>query len=80
MAQIVVRNIDDDVMRSFRRRAEAQGTSAEQAVRDLIEAAAREHEAWGVFANRSMQLRERLRGTGYAVGDVAADTRSDRER
>jgi len=37
-----VRGIDDEVMRQFRERAKKQGKSAEQAVRELIEGAARE--------------------------------------
>ena len=36
MAQMMVRNIDDDVAQRLRERARADGKSVEQAVRDLI--------------------------------------------
>ena len=42
MAQIVVRGIDDELMRQFKAQAKARGKSVEQAVRELIEQAARE--------------------------------------
>jgi hypothetical protein len=36
MKQMLVRNIDDEVAERFKKRAEAEGKSAEQALRDLI--------------------------------------------
>jgi plasmid stability protein len=36
MAQMVVRNIDDEVARRFKAKAKAGGKSAEQVVRDLM--------------------------------------------
>lgn len=80
MAQVVVRGIADATMASFRRRAEAQGKSTEQAIRDLIEEAAREHEAWGAFVRRARKLRKRLKASGYTAGDAVASVREDRDR
>ena len=40
MAQVLIRNIDDDTLEAHRARAKARGLSLEQALRDLIEAAA----------------------------------------
>lgn len=40
MAQVLIRNIDDDKLEAHRARAKSRGQSLEQALRDLIEAAA----------------------------------------
>ena len=40
MAQLVVRNLDDDVKDGLRRRARAHGRSLEAEVRDILRAAA----------------------------------------
>ena len=36
MKQMLVRNVDDEVAERFKKRAQAEGKSAEQALRDLI--------------------------------------------
>lgn len=75
MAQVLIRQLDDQVVAALRARARARGVSLEQSLRDLLNAAARESEA----------LREelaRLRATTPAAGrglDVAALIRSDRD-
>ena len=60
MAQIVVRSIDDELMRRFKARAKAEGKSAEQAVRELIEAAAREERERSDWLRRAQEFRERM--------------------
>ena len=75
MAQVLIRQLDDQVVAALRARARARGVSLEQSLRDLLTAAARETEA----------LREelaRLRATTPAAGrslDVAALIREDRD-
>jgi plasmid stability protein len=60
MAQIVVRGIDEEVMQKFKARAKKQGKSAEQAVRELIEEAAREAERRDDWFERANAFREKL--------------------
>lgn len=38
MGQILVRNVSDHALETFRKRAKARGTSLEQVIRELIEA------------------------------------------
>ena len=40
MAQVLVRNLDDQVVERLRQRAKAEGKSLEQALRDLLTEAA----------------------------------------
>jgi plasmid stability protein len=40
MAQVLIRNLSDDALSAHRARAKAKGQSLEQALRELIEAAA----------------------------------------
>ena len=78
MAQIVVRGIDDEVMRRFRERAKTAGKSAEQAVRELIERAAAEGQREEDWLERVDRLREQLRGK-YGEFPSAVDAiREDR--
>lgn len=75
MAQVLIRQLDEQVVAALRARARARGVSLEQCLRDLLTAAAREGDA----------LREelaRLRATTPAAGrslDVAALIREDRD-
>jgi plasmid stability protein len=41
MAQLVVRNLDDDLVQALKRRAAAEGKSAEEAHRQILQAALR---------------------------------------
>jgi len=41
MAQLVVRNLDEDLVRALKQRAAAQGRSAEEAHRQILQAALR---------------------------------------
>jgi plasmid stability protein len=75
MAQVLIRQLDDQVVQALRARARAQGLSLEQSLRDLLIAAARQSES----------LRDdlaRLRATTPLAGrslDVAALIREDRD-
>ena len=61
MAQIVVRGIDDDVMRRFKERAKQQGKSAEQAVRELIAKTVEEEYVQSDWSRRADEFQERMR-------------------
>ncbi len=75
MAQLLIRQLDDQVVAALRARARAQGLSLEQSLRDLLTTAARQDES----------LRHelaRLRATTPAAGrslDVAALIREERD-
>lgn len=80
MAQMIVRGIDDEVMRRFKERAKKQGKSAEQAVRELIEAAAREHQGESDWFTRAREFREAMyRKYGDDGIDSAELIREDRD-
>ncbi|MGB5241126.1 MAG: hypothetical protein WBN80_10855 [Prochlorococcaceae cyanobacterium] len=75
MAQLLIRQLDDQVVAALRARARAQGLSLEQSLRDLLTAASRQDESLkGELA--------RLRATTPAAGrslDVAALIREERD-
>ena len=80
MAQILVRGIDDELMKAFKQRAKTQGKSVEQAVRELIENSARQHQRSGDVLERMTAFRERmLEKYGSSEIDVVDDLRADRE-
>ena len=80
MAQIIVRGIDDDVMRRFKDRAKKQGKSAEQAVRELIEKAADDDQEEQDWFTRARQFREAMyRKYGDQGIDSADLIREDRD-
>jgi len=75
MAQILVRNIDDDVARRLRDRATAEGKSVEQTVRDLITEYSRgDRKAFWEIADR---IRETTKGG--ADLDIVSLIREDRD-
>ena len=41
MAQVIVRNLEDDVVTTLKRKAELHGCSLEQELRDILSAAAK---------------------------------------
>ena len=65
MAQLIVRNVDDDLVRRLKRRAAGHGRSAEEEHRQLLRAAL-----------RSDGLIDRLR----TMPDAGADSDFDRAR
>ena len=80
MAQIVVRGIDDEVMRRFKERAKQQGKSAEQAVRELIAKTVEEEHAQSDWFRRAEAFRaEMLRKYGPEQVDSADLIREDRD-
>ena len=80
MAQIVVRGIDDEVMRRFKERAKQQGKSAEQAVRELIAKTVEEEVVQSDWFRRAEAFRERmLQKYGPEQVDSADLIREDRD-
>lgn len=80
MAQIVVRNIDEDIMQGLKSLAGRAGVSTEQAVRSLIEdavTAARDLEA---FRDAAATARAHLHEERGQFRDSAAMIREDRDR
>lgn len=80
MAQIVVRGIDDELMQRFKARAKQEGKSVEQAVRELIEAAARTSERKDNWFEQVSAFREKLYRK-YGPSDISSadDIREDRD-
>ncbi len=74
MAQLTVRNVNDQVVKALKRRAAEHGRSAEAEHREILRSALLENEA--SFAERAAALRERLR----SPGDSADLIRADRDR
>jgi antitoxin FitA len=76
MGQLLVRKVDDDLIRRLKQRAAAAGRSVEAEHRALLEAALRPG-AVG-FAERARELRGRTRGR--KTTDSAELIRADRDR
>ena len=77
MAQILVRNLEDDVVDALKRRAKARGVSLEQEVRDVLAEATRP------TPDELFALCDRIRAmtpAGVDQSDSAALIREDRER
>jgi plasmid stability protein len=62
MAQLLVRNLDEDLVRRLKLRAAAAGRSAEAEHRLILEQALKPDVA--AFKERARQLRERTKGRG----------------
>ena len=75
MAQMIVRNIDDEVAARFKARARREGKSAEQVLRELVsDYARRDQEEFWAIADR---IRESTKGK--PVIDPVASIREDRD-
>jgi plasmid stability protein len=61
MAQLVVRNIDDDVKERLQRRAKKHGCSLEELVRDILRDAAKDDRPTGGLGS---EIAARFRGLG----------------
>lgn len=75
MAQVIVRNLDDEVVATLKRRAERHGHSLEQELRDILSRAAR--------PDRTELLAETLRIRAMTPGVLSDSTeliREDRDR
>jgi plasmid stability protein len=80
MAQIVVRNIEDDTMQGLKALASRQGVSAEQAVRSLIADAVAAERGLAAFREASASARARLFAARGMLSDSTSGIREDRER
>ena len=74
MAQLIVRNVSQQVIRSLKSRAAAHGRSAEAEHREILRKVLLEGEQ--DFASRARALRERLKSSI----DVCETIRADRDR
>ena len=76
MAQVIVRNLDDDVVATLKRKAELHGCSLEQKLRDILSAAARLKKEERLSLSRRVRA---LTPTGTSQIDSADLIRADRD-
>lgn len=76
MAQVLVRNVPDDVVTRLKQRAARKGRSLEAELRYVLEAAARLE--LGEFRRRAGEIRRQLEGRYHS--DSTALIREDRDR
>lgn len=76
MAQVVIRNIDDDAMARLKARARRNGVSLERELRAILVETARLDEAG--FRQRAAAFRRRLAGSRHS--DSTRLVREDRDR
>jgi len=76
VAQVVIRNIDEDAMRRLRSRAARKGVSLERELRAIITEAARRDRTG--FRERAAVFRRKLAGRRHS--DSTAMIRKDRSR
>jgi plasmid stability protein len=76
MAQIIVRNLDDQVVRSLKTKAELHGKSLEQQLREILAEAARLTPAEKVALSRRARA---MTPSGVAQSDSAELIRRDRD-
>lgn len=76
MAQVVIRNIDDDSMRRLKSRAARKGVSLERELRTILTEAVRTDRAG--FAERAAAFRRSLEGRRHS--DSTTLIRKDRDR
>ncbi len=76
MAQVIIRNLDDDVVATLKKLAEAENTSLEQKLRDELTRIARRNseEFWEVAA----AIRQMTRGSKLNPTDVIRKARDER--
>lgn len=67
MAQLVVRNIEDDVKERLQRRAKKHGCSLEELVRDILRDAAKDTRPTGGLGSEIAAL---FRGKGFREGEI----------
>lgn len=79
MAQILVRNLEDDIKESLRSRAKAHGRSLEEEVRDILRAAVQPTEPevglgtqiMALFRDCPMPEIEEIRGGNWQIPDFS---------
>jgi plasmid stability protein len=76
MAQVIIRNLEEEVVQRLKERARRRGHSLESELREVLAAAARQDMA--DFRARAAAIRARYRGTTQT--DSAALLREDRDR
>lgn len=77
MAQVLVRQLDDDVVDRLKKRAKEHGRSLQSEVKTILEDAVPDYEgAW----KRIDVLRKRLKKSGRTFSDSAVLIREDRDR
>ena len=75
VAQLTVRNVNDQIVRALKRRAAAHGRSAEAEHREILRAVLAPVEE--SFAARAKALRQRLRSTVDSSALIRADRDGD---
>ncbi|MET0852848.1 MAG: plasmid stabilization protein [Candidatus Rokuibacteriota bacterium] len=76
MAQVVIRNIDDEAIRELKARARRKGVSLERELRTILTEAVRQDRA--SFRQRALKFRRKLAGRRHS--DSTALIRADRDR
>ena len=78
MAQLTVRNVDDQVVRALKQRAAARGRSAEAEHREILRRALLDDgKAKESFAERAARLRRRLQSDADSTELIRADRDRD---
>ncbi len=72
MAQLVVRNLDDDVKAKLQKRAKRHGHSTEEEVRDILRNAVRDE---GKQPGLGTQIAELFKGIGLREGEEIPEQR-----
>jgi plasmid stability protein len=67
MAQLLVRNLEDDVKERLKARAQKQGVSLEELVRDILRAASVDKRPSGGLGSEIAAL---FRGKGFREGEI----------
>jgi plasmid stability protein len=78
MAQVLVRNLDEKVVRRLKKRAEQRGRSLQAEVKIILEEAAEQDHT--DFWKAADSIRERLKRTGRKFSDSTELVREDRDR
>lgn len=77
MAQVLVRQLSDQVVNRLKKRAKEHGRSLQAEVKTILEEAVPDYEqAW----KRIQMLRDKLKRSGKAFSDSADLIREDRDR
>jgi antitoxin FitA len=76
MAQVIIRNLDEEIVRRLKERARRQGHSLEGELREILAAAARQDIA--ALRERAAAMRARYEGTPQS--DSSLLLREDRDR
>lgn len=76
MAQVIIRNLDEEIVRRLKERARRQGHSLEGELREILAAAARQDMT--ALRERAAAIRARYEGTPQT--DSALLLREDRDR